>query len=145
MSRSEATWSWVRHLALTAVLLPALGCGSAETLPELVPVKGKIAFNGQPLARGSVSLRPASGGWEQPTGPVRDGQYELFTNGRPGAPVGEYTAVVFATDEGPAGAAHPGMPKSIIPLKYNQPGKSPLRVKVSTTPAPNAYDLELRP
>jgi hypothetical protein len=52
------------------LLLPSIsGCGAknAGTLAELIPVKGKVTFNGQPLTIGTIRFepddfgRPASG------------------------------------------------------------------------------------
>ena len=130
---------WICAAALFA------GCGSSEKLPELVPVKGKISFDGKPLQQGTLALTSTQQAlnWEQPAGTIANGEYELFTSGRPGAPVGEYTVVVIATEDVPDLDGRPGIPKSIVPPKFSDPGQSPLRLKVSATPAPDAYNLEL--
>lgn len=107
-----------------------------------------MTLDGKPLPLGSVSLRPEGTGeaWDQPTGMVSEtGEYVVYTTGREGAKPGKYRVIVFATEAttDDQGAAHPGMPRSIVPGRYNDPKKTPLRVEVSAHPAPGAYDLEL--
>jgi hypothetical protein len=135
-----------RVCSLLICVVALCGCGSSEKLPELVPVKGKVNFDGKPLQQGTISLTPTQPtlNWEQPAGTIANGEYELFTSGRPGAPVGDYVAVVIATEPAPDLDGRPGIPKSLVPPKFSDPGQSPLRLKVSATPAPNDYNLELR-
>lgn len=108
---------------------------------------GYVLLAGAPLSGGSVTLRPEStqGGWEQPTGSIEaDGRYQVYTQGRSGAPAGRYVVVVFSTTSkaGASGAAHPGLPSSQIPTRYNDPTQTPLRITVGESTGP-AYDLEL--
>jgi hypothetical protein len=42
------------------------------------------------------------------------------------------------------GTAHPGLPQSIIPARYNQPDATPLRLTVTERPSSTSYDLELK-
>jgi hypothetical protein len=126
-----------------------LGTGCRPAGEPLLPVSGRITLDGRPLPRGSVTLRsePTGATWHQPTGTIdKPGEYVVYTNGRPGAPAGSYRVTVFATETTTAadGTAHPGLPKSLIPLRYNQPEQSPLRLTVATKPPPNGYDLELK-
>lgn len=133
-------------LAFAAALLSMAAC-SKTPADDLVPVSGQIILDGHPLSGGAISLRPESREtWHQPTGAITpEGRYTVYTTNRPGAPPGRYRVVVFST--GPsrtAGtAAHPGMPKSVIPMKYNDPNSTPLRIDVVATPLAEAYDLEL--
>jgi hypothetical protein len=136
-----------RPFAALVALLIVPGCGQPET--PYVPVKLKVTLNGKPLPRGAVSLRPTSvpgGEWEQPTGSVSgDGDCTLYTDGKAGARPGEYRVVVFATEDATpkAGSAAPGMPKSILPTKYNDPHNSPLRLTVPANPSPQPLPVEL--
>jgi hypothetical protein len=121
------------------------GCG--EPGPDLHEVEGVARLEGSPLTDGSVSLRPdgTGGTFEQPTGSISpDGSFRVYTRGRPGAPPGRYRVVVFS-NEPPSGAtaAHPGMPRSVVPLRYNDPVKTPLLVEVIEAPEPGRYNLEL--
>ncbi len=82
-----------------ALIVFLSGCG-ADTGLKLVPVSGTVRLDGQPLPRGSITLRPEStkDGWEQPTGSIEaDGTYVIYTQGRAGAPPGRYRVVIFAT------------------------------------------------
>lgn len=132
-------------IGLIGVLF-VLGC-SRQPREILYPVRGRITLDGQPLPRGSLSLRPESKtNWHQPTGMIEPaGEYVVYTNSRVGAPPGSYRVVVFATEAAttPSGAANPGLPKSLIPIRYNEPHESPLRLDVVAQPASKAYDLEL--
>jgi hypothetical protein len=115
--------------------------------PQLAPVRGVIFFDGMPLDHGSITLRPDGprGSWEHPTGMIGpDGVYTVYTGAKPGAPPGMYRVVVFVTEQADADdAAHPGMPKSIIPARYNDPELTPLRLDVMTSAPAGAYRLEL--
>lgn len=134
------------RLAVASLAL-CVGCapGPREVLH---PVKGRITLDGKPLPRGAVTLHPESTAvtWHQPTGMIEPpGEYVIYTSGQNGAPPGEYQVVVFATEAGnsPDGAARPGLPKSLVPLRYNDPRQTPLRLKVVAQPTSNSYDLEL--
>jgi hypothetical protein len=132
-------------LALAVVLFSGCGKPSQEIL---YPVQGQISFDGQPIPRGAVTLHPASteSTWHQPTGMIEPaGRFIVYTNGRVGAPPGSYRVVVFATEAAasPEGAARPGLPKSLIPIRYNKPDQTPLRVEVVAQPISGSYDLEL--
>ena len=139
-----------RILFAGAAFLFVVVAGCATPVADgLVAVRGRVTLDGAPLPRGSVSFRGAPGGtnWDQPTGMIgADGQYVIFTNGREGAAPGKYRVVVFATDAAntPTGAAHPTLPRSLIPARYNDPQRSPLQLDVTSAAEPRAYDLELK-
>ncbi len=100
-----------------------------------------------PLGHGSLTLRPdgPDKSWEHPTGMIGpDGVYTVYTGGKPGAHPGMYRVVVFVTEETDSNdPAHPGMPKSIIPARYNDPELTPLRLDVMASALAGAYRLEL--
>jgi hypothetical protein len=120
--------------------------GCREAGPPLVPVSGLVTYRGKPLPRGTVSLRPTqAGAWDQPTGSIdASGRYVVYTQGRKGAPPGDYVVVVMATDAPAAneGAAHPTLPQSIIPARYGDPAVTPLRIKARPGSA-TSFELEL--
>lgn len=133
-------------ITLWAALL--LGCSSPPT--ELLhPVNGVVTHAGKPLATGTVSFRPdvAKGNksLHHPTGSIGvDGKFTLFTAGKPGAPPGWYKVVVNAHEPAlDSGGAHPGMPKSIIPVRYSGFETTPMAVEVLEKPAAGHYDLKL--
>ena len=132
-------------IALTTTGLVGCERKAGETL---FPVTGRITLDGQPLSSGSLTLRPDGVGasWQQPTGMVAaDGRFVVYTNGREGVPPGTYRVVAFVTEttRTAAGAARPGLPRSLIPARYNDPQQTPLRWKVVAQPTANTYDLEL--
>lgn len=127
-------------------LLFALGC-HRQPQEVFYPVRGKITLDGKPLPRGSVTLRPETQeAGHQPTGMIEPaGEYVVYTNRRAGAPPGSYKVVVFATEAAASagGAAHPGLPLSLVPVRYNRPEETPLRLDVVAKPAAGVYNLEL--
>jgi hypothetical protein len=133
----------------TLVALPLIlltGCGSHNS--GLLPVSGHVYFENRPLTTGTVSLHPVNTTGHVPTGAIdAEGRYTLSTNYQPGAPPGQYKAVVHATEpiEPVPGKAHPGLPKSLIPTRYNQGNTSPLEIEIRPDPPAGAYDLRLEP
>jgi hypothetical protein len=133
-------------IAGLAVAFASSGCRE-ESGTELIPVAGRVLLDDAPIGPGSLSLRPTGEGhtWDQPAGMIAgDGTYQVFTNGKAGAPPGQYAVVVFIHEQ-PAsdGSAHPGLPQSLIPLRYNDPAQSGLAVTVVRDAPPDAYDLRL--
>lgn len=138
---SESLGSKAMYIALLAILA---GCGSGGS--GMLPVSGQVFYDGQPLTTGTVSLHPIGTTGHVPTGVIDDhGRYTLSTNYQPGAPPGQYKAVVHATEpiESAPGKAHPGLPKSLIPTRYNQGSTSPLDLEVRPDAPAGAYDLRL--
>ena len=121
------------------------GCGKSG--PVLHEVRGKVSYGGQPLVTGTVSLRAWNGNEtrHQPTGLINErGEYRIYTTNLPGAPPGWYRAVVFATEPlVDNGKVSPSLPKSIIPVHYNNVGTSPFTIEVKPNPAAGEYDLRL--
>jgi hypothetical protein len=141
----------LRTLRASLVILFAgcLGCGSGDGL-ELVPVRGQVRVGTLPLATGTVSFRPDSAKGNQsqhhPTGVIdAQGNYELTTIGRKGAPPGWYRVLVFAdANAASAGsAAHPLPPIWLVHAKYTNPNTTDLVVEVVAKAGPGAYDLTL--
>jgi hypothetical protein len=135
--------------SLAACALLAWGCGQSG--PKLAPVSGKVTLDGKPLPGGTVSFYADATKGNQskdiPTGKIKEGSYELLTEGRKGAPPGAYKVVVFAdqysTDAPPLPIGTAEQPRSIINTRYNRPDRTPLAVEVVDKPAAGAYDLKL--
>jgi hypothetical protein len=70
-------------LALLAALSlgACAGCGArgAGTLPDLVPVKGKVTFKGEPLSKGTVHFEPDDFGRPASGKLKADGSFVLTT------------------------------------------------------------------
>ena len=107
-----------------------------------------------PLQTGIVTFQPdtARGNTtpHQPTANIdRNGNYELFTVGKVGAPLGWYKVLVTAIESEEELAKQPSSPKqkrrpkSVIDLKYRDLKTTDLVIEVVESPAPGAYDLKL--
>lgn len=134
----------------TIVLLGILVWGTAagcrresryDSLPELVPVRGKVTLDGKPLSRAMLTFTPVGTTKGQISYGVTDenGQYEaMLDKDHRGLPVGEFSVQCnkwvmpngsdFPADSkvppGEAGA------KELLPPQYSQEGMSKLKAKV---------------
>ncbi|WP_020475360.1 hypothetical protein [Zavarzinella formosa] len=130
------------------------GCGE----PALYPVKGRVMFQGKPMAGGgSISFMPVgdqpgktAGGEIAP-----DGTFEMMTN-KPGdgSMAGEFRVVIHQVVEQEPEASRDGEkvshksrmtvpPEDRIPPIYQDPQRSPLTITVEKK-SPNQIDLELK-
>jgi len=125
----------------------SLGCNRGEPVPELMPVTGKVTFQGNPLADASISfvfadedikkparVRPAARTDEQ-------GEYSLAWNELDGAPAGNYQIMIIAFKPGTDGDSEV-KPESLIPEKYNSPKTSGLTAAV-TEDGENVFNFKL--
>jgi hypothetical protein len=121
-----------RTAAAAALLLCLAGC---STDPDpLLPVRGKIWYQGVPLQGGTIVFTPdpTRGG----NGPLAraeiqpDGEFVLKTGDRPGAVAGWHRITVVAVDvTTPVGTAY-AAPRSLVPVKYRDPELSGLSYEV---------------
>lgn len=121
------------------------GCGKdVPAGPPLVPVSGIVSLDGKPLATGGTVSYRDSTGIIQPAGKIEaDGHYELFTDKRPGAPVGKYRVLVFASESPEQAAAHGGLPRLIVHKQFMDLTTTPLHVEVKDGNPSGAYDLQV--
>jgi hypothetical protein len=142
---------FARIFVVLAPLL-ALGCGDGSS--QTVPVNGTITFGGTPVTAAStiVLFKPdKSKGNEstfEPVGTVdAEGNYELTTEGRKGAPPGWYRVVVTAHDQNiqltTKKRVQRPTPKGLLPARYGSFKTTNLLVQVVEEPATGAYDLKL--
>lgn len=125
--------------------LISLGCAPSETLPPLSMVKGKATLGGAPLTAGHVALHPQT---VDPNIKVPlsagqidgSGNYEIFTGGKPGAPLGKYKVVVTPSMVPMQGG---GTPPEAPPQKYMSDTETPLSIEVVPSPSEGQYDLKL--
>jgi hypothetical protein len=132
----------------------ALGCGGrSDGLDKLVPVKGKIVFSGKPITTGNarvvILVADAEGGNttpHEPRGEIdKDGNYQVFTANRPGAPPGAYKVAVMIKESPLPDSKNPYVvPKSLIDEKYGDPKTSGLTLKVVENAPEGAYDLTVK-
>ena len=67
--RRVASMSWI---VATAAIVAALGCG-----PTMSTVSGTVTFNGEPVAKGAISLFPSDGKGAPVGGLITDGRYSV--------------------------------------------------------------------
>jgi hypothetical protein len=121
----------IPFIFLTALMLLA-GCDRG---PQIVPLKGKVTYNGEPLKFGGVMLQPVGG--QPATGTIEpDGSFVLSTNKLgDGATVGMNRIRVTCFEGQAPGAAggeetERALGNSLIPRRYNDIDTSGLTVDV---------------
>jgi Carboxypeptidase regulatory-like domain len=149
----------VRKVALHAFLIPlvllllAAGCDRGS-VSGAVPVRGKVTYGGQPVAGATVTFISESE--SRPAVAVTDasGTFQLKTLDSAGALPGMYTVLVTKTDvqrgddkpismdEAAKNRGKPTEPKQLLPAKYADPAKTPLKVDVLKGKT-NSFDLSL--
>ena len=118
------------------------GCGGPPPVVT-VPVSGKVTVDGQPATTGQVSFLNV----EDKTGAGlcagtigANGEYQVFTDGKPGAPVGKYKVTVTPSMVPQAGGPPPAPPYN---ARYSNSQATPLTIEVKSSAAAGAYDLKL--
>jgi hypothetical protein len=141
------------HLA--AVLLLISGCSGVSGISGTVPVSGKVTYKDQAVAGATVSFLGAGEARPATAITAPDGTYKLMTLDAVGAMPGQYTVVVEKTEIPPELTKSQSMeeaaaqgnqplpqPKKLLPAKYGDPAKTPLKFEVKTGQA-NSFDLVL--
>jgi hypothetical protein len=139
-----------RSIVLVGVWTCALcGCtGGTDGLPRQA-VSGTVAFEGAPLASGSIQFEPDAGnqGTLQSGGVmIAAGRYELPKE--KGLLPGKYKVRVFSPSESPASGDEatapgplPAPPRERIPKKYNVATTLTAEVRADSA---NVFDFELK-
>jgi hypothetical protein len=135
----------LRSVGMVALLMSLVGCGGAPSDKlKTVPGRGVVMLDGQPLTKGTITFSPvvaATGGATTTLRPAQasigpDGKFELSTVA-PGDGLlpGDYDVGVVAVEgDGVIDPSHPNvMPKSLVPVKYNNPAKSGINITISAT------------
>ena len=128
-------------LLFMLMTLATIGCGG-ESRVSVVPVSGKVTFQGAAPAGAQVVLHPATRSEETsvaPSGTVKeDGSFQISAYDQgDGAPPGDYVATVqwfrvVAEEDGS------GRGPNLLPVKYASPETSPIKVTVNS----NATELQ---
>ena len=126
-------------------LISLAGCGVKR-----LPVSGTVTLDGQPLNGGILVFTPDTDKGNTAkiscTSPVREGQYELETNGitradsGEGVPPGWYKVTLRVLDL--STKKHPQAPINVND-KYKRIEKTPLAVEVKDNPEPGVYDFKM--
>lgn len=142
------SWSYFVATAIASLLFSISGCGAQDDGPKLAPVIGKVLVDGEPLPGAGVSFRPdVSKGNKAPfipTGTADDeGNYELVTAAKKGAPAGWYKIVIVPPTPPITGGEAPQVGPPPFDQKYANAAETDLSVEVTEElPAPS-YDIEL--
>lgn len=134
----------VRTVLVVGVLAVAVGlAGCGSPVEPLTPFTGTVTLAGKPVAGGVVILHAdATKGnttKHEPRGEIRpDGQFEVSTAGRPGAPAGAYKVTVIVPGAAPKSAAkNPyARPTLVTRVEYTRPESTPLAVTVGDDAGP---------
>lgn len=135
---------------VTFCLTGLVGCGGSEDFPT-TPVSGKVAYNGQPVKGGSVTLSPIAGSEGKPAGqPVGkpataevgdDGTFTLSTySDKDGAVLGKHRVSYsppVAEVENTSSGGHSQAPKSPYA------GLTPKQLEVEISEDTNELTIEL--
>jgi len=140
----------IRSLAATSLTLTLgfalIGCGGAtDNLPREA-VSGKVTFEGEPIARGAIMFRTASGAVQplEAGGLIRDGKYQIP---RAQGPIpGSYAVMITEELEQSAESKEaPGIRRrmrlSRVSAKYN--ARTELSAQVRQGDA-NSFDFDLK-
>ncbi|MCI0457725.1 MAG: hypothetical protein L0Z62_12205 [Gemmataceae bacterium] len=138
--------AWWLPVLLGSLLLA--GCGGGSDLPPMVPVKGKVTVEGKPVTSGQVSFLPLAVDKDRKvpssSGTIdASGNYEIFTGGKAGAPLGKYKVAITPSMVPVEGTKKP--PKAPFNPRYQDPAKTKLEIEVVNNPSAGAYDLKLTP
>ena len=129
-------------LGFLTVLLPLslIGCGSArdpDALPPPVQARGKVTYNGKPVANALVVFYRDAGSETAKGKTNANGEFVLTTIAEnDGVPPGEYkVTVAIDADESDGGTGDEEHPPAhpVIPLKYANPETTTLLVTVKET------------
>jgi hypothetical protein len=131
-------------VALGFLVIAIGGCGGSKL--DLVPVAGSVTHNGAPLAHGSVVFTPE----RETIAPIavghvqKDGTFEMMTASEPGVIAGGQFVVTVHCRREPTEQERANLvvPPSLIPGKYGDQAKTPLRYHAIGDGSPYVIALE---
>ena len=107
---------------------------------KLTPVRGKVTLaDGKAVQEGNVTFIPVKGSEAKAglsAGQIKNGEYTLYTDGKVGAPEGQYKVTV-TPPMMPTGGKE--APTTTFDRKYSDQATTPLMLHVPS----NSYDLKL--
>jgi len=119
-------------LTLLVILVTVSTASCTRARKPVVPVRGKVLFQGKPAAGASINFHPADKDAPNPAYPgaevEADGSFQLttYTTGD-GAPVGKYVVTVVWLKENKV----KGRGQSLLPGRYSNPATSGLEATVT--------------
>lgn len=120
--------------AVTLHLVGIMGCGSADN--GRVPFRGDVTYEGEPVAYGSIALRPAEGVTGVAAGSsIKDGKFDIAQKNGPS--VGKYVARFTITGEIQDNQQRLGGPMTTIEVPVEVvPGNEEYRFELPIKPKP---------
>jgi hypothetical protein len=126
----------LKSVWMLAALLPfttGLACGKQGGRTQVIPVRGRVLWQGKPLANALVVLHPQNTAQLASLRPVAhaddSGSFELTTYEEgDGAPVGDYAVTI--EWRRPAREQDKDPPANQLPARYSRPDSTPLHVTI---------------
>lgn len=126
---------------VSLTVLASVGCGRRVSL---VPVEGRVALDGSPVAGASVLVQPAAGPAARGLTDA-DGRFALGTYGERDGAIPGPSVVSISCYERPsaaaAGSGEPPLGKNLLPARYANPATSGLRAAIEPGMAPLEFPL----
>jgi hypothetical protein len=128
-------------LLLTACCLGLIGCGG-EDGPKTASISGKVTFDGEPLPKGEIILRPADGGTgRSDAGTIENGEFTFeSTLGKKRVEIRAMRTVAGAVEQTLETGETGTELEQYIPQQFND--KSTLEAEV-TEDGENTFDFPL--
>jgi hypothetical protein len=129
---------WLRFDLIIVVLCPIVlsGCSGTASELDVVPARGIVTFDGQPVEGANVIFSPADGNQTLASQAVTDsdGRFEMSTHSGggkfvPGIAPGRYAVTVTKLDTA-AVSTTLAPPKDLLPKKYGSPQTSGLTADI---------------
>ena len=132
-----------RLTPLLALLIFTLVSCTGDPVGQTFPVKGKVTVGGKTLTTGSVAFwADEAKGTKLAFTPAsqiaEDGSYDLFTNGKRGAPAGHYKVTIVA--QAIPDSTAPEKTKSLVPDIYAKKETTTVLIEV-VADGSKTYDL----
>lgn len=148
--------AWALFMILTGAACCSIGCGGSRS--DMVPVSGKVTYEGKVVTEGTITFYPVAGG-RPSTGPIgSDGNYKLSSvEPGDGAMLGDHKVAIEARkvvssgpviktfeDELSQDGSLPKAPKIIwlVPETYSTPDTSDLTATVKDETNKINFDIE---
>jgi hypothetical protein len=137
------------------LLLLVIGCDSQTAPVQTYPVAGTVTVDGEPLRthKGTVRFQPnkekGNSTLSEVAGSIDgNGNYQLWTAGKTGAPPGWYKVAVAAYEAPrngkPAQMFKPAHSLLCVNRRYRDAATSGIEVEVVAKPPAGAYDLKVK-
>lgn len=143
INRTFRLTPWQTILLVLFFAICLTGCGDKG--PKLMPVSGRVTFQGKPVSVGMVRFSNPSAGIDMLADLQQDGVYSVRMAKGNGLPEGTYAvAVTPPRVDAPVGSmTTPTLPKCPdIPAKYRDPSTSGLTLTLKSDNAEFSIDMQ---